>query len=248
MLSVNRSYFGTEADEASQLVECCRTDLAQGRLPHVSIKPARTWGDVASGADDGWLDGMLHQLGEGGLSAILTLNHEPENDAGGPGMQPADFVAMQERAIRLAADLAPRVIVAPVLQHWTFEPLRDDVDPAVWIVPGASVFGVDVYNPWSPTNGKKWRSLGSKLDEVASWIDGRPVVIGEYGCHDDPQTPGLASEWLQDAVDYALSHDVISMCYYNSGNDAVDGSWELTGEMESTFATLLASDWVARPA
>jgi hypothetical protein len=53
---------------------------------------------------------------------------------------------------------------------------------------------------------------------------------------------------LQDAADYALTHDVISMCYYNSGEDEADGSWELTDGMESTFAALLASDWVARPA
>jgi hypothetical protein len=247
VLSVNRSYFGTEPDQAAKLVECCSTDLNQGRLPHVSIKPARAWHDVAAGADDGWLIKLLQQLGDGGLSAILTIHHEPENDAGGPGMLSADYVAMQERAIRLAADLAPRVIVAPILQHWTFEPLRDDIDPSAWIVPSASVFGIDVYNPWSPTNGKQWRSLGSKLDEIAGWTGGRPLVIGEYGCRDDPENPGLAAHWLRDAVDYALTHDVISMCYYNSGSDEPEGSWELTQGMQSTFAALLASDWVARP-
>jgi hypothetical protein len=246
VLAVHRSYFGEEPDEPAQLVAQCLGDRQVGRLPHVSIKPAGTWREVASGAYDDWLTRMFRPLGESGSPAILTVHHEPENDAGGPGMQAPDYVAMQRRAIDVAADLAPSVVVAPVLQHWTFEPLRDDVDPSAWIVPGASVFGIDVYNPWSPTNGKSWRSLGSKLDEAAPWIGDLPVVIGEYGCRNDPRDPGLGAEWLHDAADYALTHNVISMSYYNSGENAPDGPWTLTGEMESTFADLLSSDWVAR--
>ncbi len=73
----------------------------------------------------------------------------------------------------MAAELAPEVTVVPVLQHWTFEPLRvDDIDPTAWIVREATVHGVDVYNAWSPTNGKEWRSFGSRADEVLR-LDGR---------------------------------------------------------------------------
>lgn len=247
-LSVHRSYFGTEKDEAEQLVAQCLVDRLAGRLPHVSIKPAASWADVASGADDAWLTSMLLPLGAAGSPAIFTLHHEPENDAGRLGMQARDYVAMQERVIRLAADLAPLVLVAPVLQHWTFEPLRDDADPSAWIVPGASVFGIDIYNPWAPGNAKSWRSLGSKLDEVGPWLRDLPIVIGEYGCRNDPRDPTLGAEWLEDAAAYARSHNVISLSYYNSGENAPDGSWALTGLMESTFARLLASAWVAHPA
>jgi hypothetical protein len=247
-LAVHRSYFGAETDEPKELVAQCLADGAAGRLPHVSIKPAATWRDLASGTDDDWLASMLRPLGEDGSPVLFTLHHEPENDAGGPGMQPPDYVAMQERVIRLAAELAPRVQVTPVLQHWTFEPLRNDVDPSAWVVPGASVFGIDVYNAWAPGNGKSWRSLGSKLDEAAPWIGDRPIAIGEYGCRNDPRDPTLGAEWLEDAAAYARSHNVISMSYYNSGENSPDGSWALTGLMESTFADLLASPWVARPA
>jgi hypothetical protein len=246
-VSVNRSYFGPERDQPAKLVACCHEDLAAARLPHVSIKPMGTWGDVAAGGYDEWLASMLHPLGVAGAPVILTISHEPENDAGAPGMQPSDFVAMQERAIRLAAELAPRLVIAPILQHWTFEPLRDDIDPSVWMVPSASVFGIDVYNPWSPTNGKRWRSLGSKLDEVVSWARERPIVIGEYGCRADPRDPRRAAEWLRDAAEHARSHDVVSMSYFNSDVNTTEGTWELSGRMEAEFADLLASDWVARP-
>jgi len=35
---------------------------------------------------------------------------------------------------------------------------------------------------------------------------------------------------------------------FNSGEDSLEGSYALRGETEQTFADLLASDWVARPA
>ena len=247
-LGLNRSYFTPDLNETAQLVHRCRDDLAHGRLPHVSIKSPGTWSEVAAGARDEWLTGMLRPLGEGSGPVFLTLHHEPENDAGPPGMQPSDFVAMQDRAIRIARDLAPEVTIVPVLQQWTFDPARHDVDPAAWLVPEASVIGLDVYNPWSPTNGKQWRSFGNKVDEVLSWFGSTPLAIGEYGCRDDPQVPGLAAEWLRDAAEYARTHQIVSMSYFNSGIGSDDGTWELEGQTERAFARLLTEDWVFRPA
>lgn len=246
-LALNRSYFTPERNEAQQLVARCRDDLAHGRLPHVSTKADGTWADVAAGRRDPWLAEMLTPLGALGGTVLFTLHHEPENDAGAPGMLPADYTAMQRRALRMVADLAPSVVLTPVLQHWTFDPSRHGVDPASWLVPEAPVAGLDVYNPWSPVNRKEWRSFGSKMDEVRGWFDGVPIVIGEYGCRDDPANPGLATQWIRDAAVYAREHGIVSMSYFNSGLNSPEGSWELTSAMESAFASELASDWVARP-
>lgn len=246
-LALHRSYFTPDANETTQLVAQCRADLSRDRMPHVSIKPPGTWEDVASGRRDDWLVGMLEALGESGRPLFLTLHHEPENDAGGRGMLASHFVSMQQRAIRLAAELGPSVVVTPVLQHWTFDPAHPRSDPSVWLVPEAPVVGLDVYNPWSPTNGKEWRTFGSKLDEVLGWFDGKPLVIGEHGCREDPANPGLAAQWLRDAADYARSHGIVSMSYFNSGVGADDGSWELSEGMQRSFAELLAAEWVARP-
>jgi hypothetical protein len=246
-LALNRSYFTPDTNETAQLIQRCDDDLDHGRLPHVSIKPSGTWRDIATGSRDAWLAGMLGPLGRASGPVFFTLHHEPENDAGSDGMQPADYVAMQSRVIALAADLAPQVTVVPVLQHWTFDPLRDDVDPSVWIVADAAVIGLDIYNPWSPTNGKVWRSFGSKADEVIGWFGDTPLAIGEYGCREDPANPGLTAEWLRDAAEYARTHNIVSMSYFNSGVDSPDGSWALQGETERAFAELLAADWVARP-
>lgn len=247
-LSVNRSFFTPDHNETAQLVRCCLDDLAHDRLPHVSMKPRGTWQEIARGAQDEWLASMLVPLAATEAPVFFTVHHEPENDAGPPGMQPADFVAMQRRVIDLAAEKAPQVVVTPVLQQWTFDPVRGDIDPAEWIVSEASVLGLDVYNHWSRTNDQPWSSFGTKADEAISWLGDTPIAIGEYGCREDPDNPGLAAEWLRDAAQYAREHNIISMSYFNSDLNAPDGSWELRGSAEQAFADLLASDWVARPA
>jgi hypothetical protein len=161
-------------------------------------------------------------------------------------MAPSDFVAMQSRAIRLAAELAPQVTIVPVLQYWTFDASRRDTAPDAWLVPDAAVMGLDIYNPWSASNGKPWRSFGSKVDEVIGYFGTTPLAIGEYGCRPNPEVPGLAAEWLRDAAEYARTHNIVSMSYFNSGVGAQDGSWRLSGATELAFAELLASDWIAR--
>lgn len=246
-LALNRSYFTPESDPTAQVVARCRDDLMHDRLPHVSLKPPGTWLDVAVGKDDAWLSVLLRQLREEAGPIFVTLHHEPENDAGPPGMQPQDFVGMQRHAIALATDLAPNVTVVPILQHWTFDPLRSDADPGAWVVHEAAVLGVDIYNAWSPTNGKVWRSFGSKVDEVAEWFGDTPLAIGEYGCRQDPQNPGISAEWVREAADYARTHNIVSMSYFNSSLNSPEGSVRLRGPAEHAFAELLASDWVARP-
>jgi len=155
-------------------------------------------------------------------------------------------VRMQRRLIRLATG-APNITVVPVLQQWTFDPLGTGFEPGAWLTDEAAVFGVDVYNPWSPDNGREWRTFGSRLDEVVPWTDGRPIAIGEYGCRIDPAHPGRAEAWLRDAVAHARTLPVVSMSYFNSRLNSRHGTWELSGNLERTFGDLLKSDWVARP-
>lgn len=247
-LGVHRSYFTPDHNETVQLISQCRDDAARGRLPHVSIKPTWTWASLAAGRHDQWLDLTLTKLGKESVPIFLTIHHEPENDTGPQGMSPADFVAMQSHVIERAAELAPLVSIVPVLQHWTFDPLREGgTRPEEWLVPDAAIMGFDIYNPWSPTNGKLWRSFGSKASEVLDWMGDKAVAVGEYGCRVDNANPGLAAGWLRDAADFGREHGLVSMSYFNSHVNSPDGTWALRGETEQAFAELLASDWVARP-
>lgn len=246
-LSLHRSYFKPDDNETTQLLAQCRDDIAHGRLPHVSTKPTWSWRSIATGRHDDWLTRLLTALGSEATPVFLTVHHEPENDAGPDGMTPPDFVAMQERVVRYAAELAPQVTVVPVYQYWTFDPLREGGDdPRDWIVGAASIAGLDIYNPWSASNGKRWRSFGSKVSEVLPWFEGTPVAIGEHGCRVDPANPGLAAEWLRDAADFARRHGIVSMSYFNSHVNSPDGTWALQEETERAFGELLRADWVAR--
>ena len=95
---------------------------------------------------------------------MLALHHEPENDAGPPGMTPAAWLRMQRHAITMASTLAPNVTIVPILMRWTFDP-GSGRDPSEWICSEAAIFGVDVYNDWSPTEGH-WTSMPDLMADV----------------------------------------------------------------------------------
>jgi hypothetical protein len=234
------------ADEIADLVAKVQDDREVGRRSHASIKPPGTWAAVAGGTYDGWLRQLLQQIAAVGRPVFLTIHHEPENDAGGTGMRPRHWVAMQERAIRKAATLAPKVTITPVLMQWTFDP-DSGRNPRNWMVPSAKVFGFDVYNSWSPTNGKRWSTFAEKVERLRPWADGRPLVVGEYGCREDPNDPERAAVWMRDAFEYAIGHNVVSMSYFNSRQNSPDGSWELYGRRAEVFRELLARPEVVRP-
>lgn len=242
-LSVHRTYH--QASQVDRLANQASTDLTSNRLPHVSIKPPGTWRSVARGDHDAWLSSLGTRLGQLGRPVFLTVHHEPENDAGGEGMHGRGFVAMNNAVISVMARRAPKVTVVPVLQGWSFSPLSGE-DPVRWNVPDAAVYGVDVYNPWSPTNGKPWVTFAEKLGTIKAYAQGRPLAIGEYGCRTDPTWPGRAAEWMNDAFRYARDNNIVSMSYFNSGRNSPDGTWELDSERGPVFSEKLASDAVAR--
>ncbi len=243
-LSVHRSFY--QAYQMDLLVGQARRDLRHGRLPHVSTKPPSTWRSVATGQDDAWLRLLADRLRQLGGPVFFTIHHEPEDNAIGSGMQPQDFVAMTSRVVSIFSLRAPNVSVVPVLMSWTFDE-RSGRNPAEWFVPSAPVFGVDIYNPWSQTNGSPWESFDSQLQDTVKYAHGLPIAVGEYGCRTDPSNPGRAADWMRDAFDSARANNVVSMSYFNTWENAPDGTWELDAERERVFAAKLASDFVARP-
>lgn len=235
-LGDKRSYY--TASQIRGLVSRVSVDLNDGRLPFVSIKTPGSWASVASGDRDPWLHNLLDQVATQSGPVFLAIHHEPENDVSARGMRPEDWVAMQTRAVRKAKDRAPNVTIVPICMAWTFHPLCDR-DPADWLVPEAQVFGFDVYNRWSPNNESRWRSFADGCDPILPWTDGKPLVVGEYGCRTDPENPGRAARWLRDAYAYALDHNVACLSYFNSGANSPEGTWQLDRERGDAFAELL---------
>jgi len=118
--------------------------------------------------------------------------------------------------------------------------------PSSWNVPDAAVYGLDLYNPFSPSNGAAWTPLADKLSLAAGEAAGRPLVIGEYGCRSDPAQPGRAAQWMRDAFETALDAGVVAMSYFHSELNSPDGTWELDDETFPVFSELLSRAEVAQ--
>jgi hypothetical protein len=221
-LTLNRNYFN--AAQVDDLVRQVMEDHAAGRLPVVSTKLPGSWAQVASGAYDAWLHDLLHRLGALTKPVMLSLHHEPENDAGVLGMAPADWVAVQQRAI--AAAQGTVITILPILMAWTFLP-QSQRDPQEWWVEGAAVMGIDCYNPWSPTNGAAWLTFEDSIAPVRGYAGGVPLLVAEYGCRTPTDDPARAATWMRDAFDYAYRHGIVGMSYFDSSLNSPDGSWVL---------------------
>jgi hypothetical protein len=238
-LSCYRSYFA--ADQIAELHHRVAGDLAAGRMPIASIKPPGSWAATAKNA--AWIDELVGPLGDLKKQLFLCVHHEPENDAAAYGTA-ADFVDLQNAVLGAAEKTAPKVIVVPILGTWSFDERSERV-PSDWNVHGAGVYGLDLYNPWSPTNGKDWIPFADKLDSAREEADGRPMLIGEYGCRSDPSQPGRAAQWLTDAFAAALDDGVVAMAYFNSSRNSPDGTWELDSETLPVFEQLMSGPNVA---
>jgi hypothetical protein len=91
--------------------------------------------------------------------------------------------------------------------------------------PGVDIIGFDNYNMWSPTSGNQWLSASTVLSPavtIAGW--GYPTVAGEYRLRNDQAALGRAAQWMSDAYDYAVAHDIAGLAYFNSGLNSAPGS------------------------
>lgn len=226
-LTAHRTYYLPH--ESESMAQRVRADHRVHRMPIASIKVPGTWASVASGQHDAWLHRLLRRLHHTHGPVMLSLHHEPEDDAGPPGMQPGDWVAMHTRAIGMATQTAPNVTITPILMAWTFSVFNSS-DPREWLVPQASVFAIDNYNDWSPSNNLKWTSFRYRLKMALPYAEGRPIVIPEFGVHTDPARPGRAAHWMSRALECAINHDVVAMSYFDSSLHSRFGSWVLDAE------------------
>ncbi len=243
-LTVRRSYFSP--GQTSGLIARAHEDHTAGRFPLISTKVPGTWASVAAGNSDAWLKDILQRLGQLSKPVMLGLHHEPEDEAGPSGMSPADWVHMQTHAVSLARGLAPNTTIVPILMQWTFDP-RSGRNPNDWLVPAADIFGLDVYNDWSPGGALPWLSFGHKASFALPYAKGKPIAIAEYGCHTDPSTPGRAARWMKDAFSFCAAHNVIAMSYYDSNLHSRWGSWVLDAERKNAMRVCLHRANVAHP-
>jgi hypothetical protein len=241
-LSLFRSYMRANTP-STKFVSRATNDLANGRIPLISTKVPGGWASVAAGNQDAWLLERIRALAKVDGPVWLALHHEPTGDGA-----PSDWVAMQQHARKLIDANSKNIALVGILNGWEF--IKKNGHPEAYNMPvgsGVDVMGFDSYNTWSPTNGKKWRSVAdvfSPAVTIASW--GYPTLVGEYGVRTDPSQPGRAAQWMSDAYDYAYEHGFVAMAYFNSGLNSPDGSWVMDAERLRVFQQNLNAAQTAR--
>lgn len=241
-------YYADEPDSASSIVSraCLNTD--EGRLPWVSLKFPVSWESVAAGGDDTRLIAVAQGLEQCSGPVWFTPHHEPVDDMNSTTQTAADYKAMYAHVKAIFDQYAPtNVAVGPIFNG---EPFQSDPITVASLIPPASqmdFFGYDLYNAWSPTNGKNYRQLCERssyvLDDVPAGV---PPAVGETGVREDPNDPNRGSAWLQNAYDCGLANGFAAISYFNSGLNSPDGTWELTGQRLTKWKQLALLSTTAR--
>lgn len=187
-------------------------DVAAGIVPFVSFKTEGSWASVAAGEHDAWLDQLIAALDGLGSPAFLALHHEPENDVSGDNTA-SSWVEMQRRLIRRTAG-TPHVIAVPTLMSYTFQP-HSGRQPHRWLVPEASVIGVDMYNPWREGSAGNWVEFADLYADVANLVGEQPVIVPEAGTTADPFDPLRAAQWFEGAFDTAVREGIAGLAWFD---------------------------------
>ncbi len=238
-----RRTFWTWDKRTTSMITMARTDLENGRLPWVSIKPP-SWTAMGNGTHDAEIDQMLNALKALPGPVWLTLHHEPEGGGGvnapdDPG-GPSAHVAMNRRVReRMTALAVKNVALAPILMAWSFTS-QSGRNPDQWWAPGIyDFFGTDHYTDAEAT------LLNSTFQAVRTWAKAKGVDVGvaEWGMRGTDAAAGArVRAWYDGAI--ASQSDgkgarVTGLCAFDSYLNSPSGSWELVGGQLDAFWALL---------
>lgn len=252
-LSIRRTFFGWgDRGDNGAMVKIAKDDIANNRLPFVSIKPPKTpnehdsWDDMGNGVYDAQIDEMLVALGKVPGPVWFAVQHEPENNVEGNKQFAADWRSMQKKIRERMDALGSKVdniAFTGVLMDWTFDS-RSGRDPDDWWVDGIwDMHGVDPYCSIKCSN------KGDTIIENVGWqnyvkyMEGKniPIVVAEWGHYGDSVSDASR---IQKVWDYTFEQnkDIVGWAYFNSNYNSPDGSWEIKGPVKDKYLDILKND------
>jgi len=193
-------------------------DRQGGRIPLInwSPDPAFTWADVAAGKADAVIDARAQGAIAFGSQIMLAFSHEPENDVGMG--TPADYIAAWRHVVtRFRTDGVTNVRFVLILMAVTY-----NQGQATQWYPGSDyidVVGADGYNWYGAEVGTPWREAKDIFSLGNQWAiaQGRPFMIAETGCLDDPADPYRKANWFRAAAQWlATQPNITAFVYFNS--------------------------------
>lgn len=213
-------------------------DVANGVASMWSCKPN------LSSVDNGSLDATFTQFFNSipaGHRAYLMMWHEPWDDA----FNWTTYKSAQARVWNLLQNSnADTSLVKWGILGTGWDYIQNRAQPNFFPAGGEYDFvGVDEYDfyrnlnvlPPSPRGRNKYRKANVMFVPAISFANsvGKPVVIGEFGFHPDPQNPNGAANWegvpskpirLQEMIEHFLENEIEAACYFHSPNGD-DGPW-----------------------
>jgi hypothetical protein len=226
-LPLRRRYFQHTgwAGADSSLVRAAAAAHAAGHLPWLSFKA--DWQQLASGALDSQIDGMIAGLEKLTQSTVLTWSHEPEDDGG----DPAAWRAGQRRIRdRLTAANARRIPFVPNLMVWSFDP-RSGRNVDDWWA-GGGVWDFYTVNHYTPTHDLP--IIRTVLTDALAYATskGLPLGIGEWGVRpDDPK--GAAK--IREFYEWLIANGAVMASYFDSDVNSTGAGWMLDGDRLAAF-------------
>lgn len=250
-LDVNHSYYRWE-DKLPSAED--RADVAAGRLPWISFnaasKTGRTirWAEIASGQHDARLREVARGIKSLGKPVFFTFNHEPENDQ--VRGTPEEYKAAWKRVSEiLRAEGATNAVKVYVTMGW-----KPELSEAHY--PGDAVDWIagDPYN-WAFSKqqpGAGWRSFEQAVSKFYGWArtKGKPLMIGETGCLEDPAQPGRKAQWLREMGEsLKRMPEIKGLCYFNNRHDdgAGQNDWHVdTPQALAAFRQVAQDPYLTR--
>lgn len=214
-------------------------DVGRGVIPWLSFKfhttgPTTTfdasWPQVTAGNIDSRLTTILNGIttATGGKGPVwITWHHEPNADG-----VASEYLAMNRKMQAMMASYPHLVHVGAVLSAGYYQMGAGGYNAVDWMrSDSCDVFGLDIYNPWNPVNGKTYVSVDQafRLGGIAECLaidPNKPIALGELGVKTHT-TAGRSATWMQDGYDYCRNANVIGIAWFDSSANSPNGGWIL---------------------
>jgi hypothetical protein len=177
--------------------------VSEGRIPFINWKSGSRWSAIANGSHDAEIRRHADAFNDFGSPAYLAFHHEPENDLSSFGT-PNEYAAAFRHIVQVFRDRGvDNVAFVWNLMAWSFNP-KSDRDPMDYY-PGdgfVDFVGGDGYNWYPSRSTAEWTSFEAIFQYINQFaVDrGKPWMVVEYGCLEDPARPGRKAEWLRDVL------------------------------------------------
>ncbi len=219
-LTIDHQYYNWDAKlpTAQQ-----KWDVDNGRIPFVNWNAGKgggsvvRWSAIANGSQDAWIQQRADAFKAFGSPIYLTFHHEPENDLSRFGT-PADFAAAFRHIVTVFRSRnVTNVAFVWTMMAWTFNP-RSGRD-AMSYYPGDSYVdfvGADGYSWYPARSGDPWTSFHDIFTDTNSFAiaHGKPWMVVEYGCLEDPAVPGRKAQWFRDSLTTAKTWPSLKALLY----------------------------------